>query len=200
MTMENRLNMKKRSYVSGLLLFLQELFRNPRAVGAAMPSSKWLAESIVKQISAINQGYILELGPGTGVITEALIQSGIKPEQLILIEQSATLATYLKEHFPSSNVIEGDARFLISLLGEKAKDVHTIVSSLPLRSLNTDVLLAITHEIENALGPKDRFIQYTYRCWDKRFQFSKHFRLLRSHYVWLNVPPARIDVYERMKA
>src|SRR3990167_4610617 len=81
-------------------LFLQNLMLHPRQVGAIWPSSTWLAETIAKQVVADKNHYIVELGAGTGVITDALLKKGIPADKLIAIEYEPHFVKMLKEKFP----------------------------------------------------------------------------------------------------
>jgi phospholipid N-methyltransferase len=119
---------------SPMVLFAREIIQNPRAMGAACPSSRHLAQNMAKQVPILESGYVLELGGGTGTITQALLQH-IPANRLIVVERAPNLASYLQQRFPNSHVLEGDAAQVVKLLGDKAHQVQTIVSGLPFRSL-----------------------------------------------------------------
>jgi len=91
------------------LRFLRSLVTRPRAIGAIAPSSPALARKIAEQIDPTIPGSVLELGPGTGVITEALIARGISVDRLIAIEADPDLAKLMRERFPSLRIVEADA-------------------------------------------------------------------------------------------
>lgn len=80
-----------------IYIFVKELVANPRNIGAACPSSKKLADSIASLVSPPQDGYVVELGAGTGVVTAALLRRGISPERLIVVEKSKHLANMLKK-------------------------------------------------------------------------------------------------------
>jgi len=181
--------------------FTKATISNPRAIGAACPSSPFLARAMAQQVDAnINNadGFVIELGGGTGMITRALLKQGIPPEKLITVEYSPELAQHLREEFPEIHVLEGDAGKLDQLLekfiGKEAKNVHAIVSGLPLRSLPKSNVKAIKQQIFNLIGDNGLFIQFTY---DLRLSFSqkKKFELKKSRIVWRNIPPARVNTY-----
>lgn len=178
---------------SGLAIFFKEILKHPRRIGAALPSSRALTEQIAKMIPQPQEGLIIELGGGTGVITQALLSKGIPPNALWVVEQSENLVHYLRERFPNIKIIHGDASNLAHFLPEGSQ-VHAIVSGLPLRSFSKTKTHAIGKMLEAVLDTKGYFVQFTY-SFDKKYLFlSQHLEHLNSKYVWLNFPPARVDL------
>ncbi len=180
--------------------FIRELISNPRAVGAACPSSRKLALRMASFIPNHLEGIIVELGAGTGVVTSALLDRGIPPHRIIAIERSSDLTLLLKRRFPQVTIIHGDAQFLGKILAphlsKKNKAVDVVVSSLPLRSLPKSVVQAIEKELTHLLSKEGRFIQFTY---DLRTEVAGPFRCFvkrASKIVWRNLPPARVDVFQ----
>src|SRR6185312_13770963 len=111
------------------LHFLKGLLARPKNVGAIAPSSPALSQAIARQVDPAVPGPVLELGPGTGVVTEALIERGIAPERITAIEFDPDFASLMRDRFPRVRVIEDDA-FDLSLAGDAA---HAgIISGLPL--------------------------------------------------------------------
>jgi phospholipid N-methyltransferase len=176
--------------------FFKALFLNPRATGAVFPSSQYLAQKMVSCIDTNQPGFIVELGPGTGAITKAIISS-IPAHTLIAIELAPHLAHQLSLQFPGITVISGSAVHLSALLKDK-KPVHTILSSLPLRALSKKNRALIFQEIPKVLSPGGRFIQFTYSMKKDTNFYPQHFKLLDSFLVLRNLPPARVTVFEVM--
>lgn len=167
---------------------------NPRSTGAIIPSSHYLAELMVSQIKNKDQK-ILELGAGTGVITKALLHAGFRSNNITVVETSAIFVKNLREQFPNIRIIEGDAANLTELLGEDVKNVQVIISSIPLRSLPKSVALSILQHIKSILPKNGRYIQFTYSLtYDKDFSLD-NCELIFSKRIWLNLPPARVDVW-----
>ncbi len=178
---------------SSLFLFIREVILHPRAMGAACPSSKHLAKKIAQQVTVKKNALTLELGGGTGVVTDALIKHGIAEDQLLVIERSATLAEHLVKRFPAVAIINADAQVMKQYL--QNRPVHCVVSGLPLRSLPKTVVAQVLAEAEDVLSPTGTFIQFTY-SWRNNDSLSfKSLTRLYSKYVWFNLPPARIDIY-----
>ncbi len=179
---------------SGLMLFIREIISNPSAMGAACPSSKKLAEHIASQVP-LNEGLVLELGGGTGVITHALLQRGVNPEQLIVVERSASLAQHLQERFPQVHIIHGDARSLSELLKKQTRPISAIVSGLPLRSLPKSTVDMIGSQLETLLLEGALYIQFTYSLYRQPLSPTSRLHCMHKEYIWRNFPPARVDVF-----
>lgn len=178
---------------SSLFLFIREVILHPRSMGAACPSSSHLAKKIAEQVKLTKNTTVVELGGGTGVVTDALIKHGIAENQLLVIERSAALADHLVKRFPSVAIINADAQDMQHYL--QNRPVDCVVSGLPLRSLPKNVVAQILAEAENVLDPAGTFIQFTY-SWRSNDTLSfKSLKRIYSKYVWFNLPPARIDVY-----
>jgi len=183
---------------ASLALFTREIWADPRAMGAACPSAPALAGYMASRVPTDREGLVVELGGGTGAVTAALLKHGVPPWKLVGVERSPTLAHHLHQRFPQLRVIQGDAAHLGQLLGhEKTRTIASIVSSLPLRSLQPAVTRAISHQFETLLEAGGLLVQYTYDLRGTRPRTLPRFRRLSSKIVWSNLPPARVEVFER---
>ncbi|MDS4041550.1 MAG: methyltransferase domain-containing protein [Candidatus Competibacter sp.] len=183
---------------SSLALFTREIWANPRAMGAAFPSTPALACHMASQVPLDRDGWVVELGGGTGAVTTALLERGVPPWKLVVVERSPTLANHLRQRFPQLRIVQGDAAQLAHLLGhDRSRGVGSIVSSLPLRSLHPATTRAIAHQFETLLPSGGLLIQFTYDPRGTRTRLLPRFRRLSSRLVWGNLPPARVDVFER---
>ena len=178
-----------------LRLFARALCSGPQAVGAACPSSRRLADYVASQAMAASKGDIVELGAGTGVVTASLLNHGIAPERLIVVEKSALLAAHLRERFPDVTILEGDAADLASLLGWRAQRVSAVVSSLPLKSLPKSTVDQIGLALDAILPKGATFIQFTYSLRCRAIDWAQEITCLHSRTIWRNVPPARVNVF-----
>lgn len=187
--------------VTSLFTFGSELLSNPRPVGSAVPSSRFLARRLASCLPRSPKGYVVELGAGTGAITSALLGRGIPADRLIPVERSATMVRLLKRRFPSLNVALGDAAQLRSLLGSHlgmgAREVSYVVSSLPLRSLPEDIVTSIISEIQQVLHKDGRLVQYTYDLRRSPHPALSGFERCYTTIVWANFPPARLDMFRK---
>ena len=182
-------------FPTDLRLFARAICSGPQAVGAACPSSRRLADYMASQAVSASRGYIVELGAGTGVVTASLLDHGIAPERLIVVEKSALLAAHLKERFPDVIILEGDAVDLASLLGWRAQHVSAVVSSLPLKSLPKSTVDQIGSALDAILPKGATFIQFTYSLRCRAIDWAQEITCLHSRTIWRNVPPARVNVF-----
>jgi phospholipid N-methyltransferase len=177
-----------------LLSFFKAWVDNPRTTGALVPSSKHLAKEMASH-TFLNEGVVVELGAGTGVVTEALIAAGVSVSNIIVIEYSAELVKKLRLRYPKINIIEGNAAHLQQLLKNETRPINTVISSLPLRSLPKKTTRQVLQSIDQLLVVGGRYIQFTYGLNQKQYSPLIHCEHIFSKWIWLNFPPARVDVW-----
>lgn len=193
-------NMQLLAKLNATSLFLQELVNTPRQVGAILPSSKHLAQAMARWVPRHSGAYSLELGPGTGSVTEALLAHGLREDRLIAIEQSPKMADLLRTRYPRARIITGDAFQLDTLLkglGRKFDSVGTVFSSLPLLNFEPHIADTLARKIHGLLPTDGRLIQYSYHLGSKQPKAADHFKLVASNLIWFNLPPARVSVYQK---
>jgi len=187
--------------VASLFTFGGELLNNPGPVGSAVPSSRFLARRMASFLPRSPKGYIVELGAGTGAITDALLKRGIPADRILPVERSETMVKLLRRRFPSLSIALGDATELRLLLKtwlpNDALEISYVVSSLPLRSLPENVVVSIVQEIYHVLPEHGKLLQYTYDLRKTPHPFLANFKRCRTTVVWANIPPARVDVFEK---
>ena len=190
--------------VTSLFTFGGELLSNPGPVGSAVPSSRFLGRRMASFLPQLPKGYVVELGAGTGAITDALLKRGIPADRIVPVERSETMVKLLRRRFPSLSIALGDATELRSLLKtwlpNDALEISYVVSSLPLRSLPENVVVSIVQEIYHVLPEHGKLLQYTYDLRKTPHPFLANFRRCRTAVVWANIPPARVDVFEKKNA
>ncbi|MDO5691450.1 MAG: methyltransferase type 12 [Pseudomonadota bacterium] len=184
-------------------LFLRELVAQPGTVGAICASSPRLASRMAAWVDPAAPGVVVELGGGTGVITAALLARGVAPERLVVIEQSAALAAYLRRRFPLIHVVHGDAAELVGLCQSAGwpsdesgvpLPVAFIVSGLPLLSIPLPVRQRILQAGAQALAPGGRLLQFTYALHGPSLWQAAGLVQQGRERVLANLPPARIDM------
>lgn len=182
--------------------FLREFLTNPRTTASIAPSGKQLGKLMA---SAIPTGArrVVELGAGTGSITQALLRVGTRPSDLCIIEMNPNLHALLQARYPNSQVLCGDACDLEALSADwrqRQPCVDAICSSLGMLAIPEKIRLAIMTAAFNVLRPGGVFVQYTYgpKC-PIGASIREHLRLERriAGFAWRNLPPARVLVYER---
>src|SRR5664279_263345 len=183
------------------LLFWRQYISSPLAIGAIAPSSERLARQMLRHLSP-GAGLVMELGPGTGVFTRALLAHGVKPEQLLLIEANASFAAHLEDCLPGVTVIADDAGALPRILQSHGHShVAHIISGLPFRSLKPQQRQQITAAIGEVLQPGGVLVQFTYSLRPPIAPFdAKNAGLIgkRKALVVSNLPPAFVWRYEKV--
>lgn len=191
-----------RSLPAGWTFFLQWL-KNPLRVAAISPSSKQLARQMMTQLPR-HARRVIELGGGTGVFTQALIDHGIAPADLLVLELNEELHQHLVRQFPGAMVVCGDAGNLAGIAemrgfsGENRADA--VISGLGLLSMPRQMQQAILQAAFDSLQPDGRFIQFTYGPANpviREVIEALELNARRASFTWWNVPPATVYVYQR---
>lgn len=178
--------------VNDWLNFVQRLARNPRAVGSVSPSSPALANAMAAQVDRQIDGRILELGPGTGSITKALIRRGFPASDVVAVEADPMFARLLQSRVPGVNVIEGDAMDADGVA--QYGPFGAALSSLPLLNFPTHERIAFVEAMLGLLPPGAPFIQYSYGVKSPLPRYA-NVQVSLAAKVWRNLPPARIWVF-----
>lgn len=185
--------------------FIKRWLDNPKVTGAVSPSGRFLARAMASYVDPDAKGPIVELGPGTGPVTEALLARGIAEERLILVEFDPSFCKLLARRFPKAQIVQGDAYRLTETLGPVLKQpAATIVSSLPLLTRPERGRLNLLRDGFDLMQSEGAFIQFTYGLASPVPLTSRlsglRFRAEALHNVWLNLPPARVWVYRAGQA
>ena len=174
--------------------FLRSLIAAPSQTGAIAPSSDMLAEAMVRALDPADEITILELGPGTGVMTRALIKAGVREDQLILSELSSDFCKELQNQFPQARILNEDAVETVKSLRQSLSGKCAVISSLPLRNFSGKQRRQLAREIAKLIGPDHRYVQFTYR-WFGRPVSSKALQARKVERVLGNLPPATVWSY-----
>lgn len=178
--------------------FLKSWLDNPLKTGAVSPSSKALAKKMASYVDPTLAGPVIELGPGTGPVTDALIARGVTEDRLVLIEFNPEFCVLLKKRYPRATVIEGDAYALGRTLKDQLEaPAAALVSSLPLFTRPEKLRLALLREAFAMMRPGAPFIQFTYAAVSPMPKKAGGFDSHVSPRVWLNLPPACVWVYRQ---
>jgi phosphatidylethanolamine/phosphatidyl-N-methylethanolamine N-methyltransferase len=180
------------------LRFLRALIARPKHIGAVLPSGPALAAAMARQIEVARQGPVLELGPGTGVITSAILAHGVEAARLIAVEYDENFAGVLKTRFPAVKVIQGDAFDLARTLGSRElAPFAAILSGLPLLNFPHAARKRLMEGALARLAPGAPFIQFSYGLHCPVAPPAAH-SVVRAALVLRNVPPARVWVYRKI--
>ncbi|MDR4307712.1 phospholipid methyltransferase [Chelatococcus sambhunathii] len=179
--------------------FLKSWLDKPLVTGAVSPSGKALAKMMARYVDPAIPGYVLEIGPGTGPVTEALIERGVAPERLVLIEYNAEFVPLLQSRFPGVTVVQGDAYAVADALGGRLDTpLAATVCSLPLLTKPVRQRVRLLDQCFEMSRPGAPFIQFTYGLVPPIPREAIGLTsAVGSPRVWLNLPPARVWVYKR---
>jgi phosphatidylethanolamine/phosphatidyl-N-methylethanolamine N-methyltransferase len=181
--------------MSDALTFLRRLVARPKAIGAIAPSGAALTRAMAAQTDPLKPGPVLELGPGTGVVTVALIARGFAPERIVAVEFDHTLAELMAKRFPKSCIVCGDAFDLQHTLdGSPKEPFAAIVSSLPLLNFPPAQRAQLISDALQLAGPGAPFVQFSYGL-SAPVPASQMLSLTRAAFIPFNLPPARVWVY-----
>jgi phosphatidylethanolamine/phosphatidyl-N-methylethanolamine N-methyltransferase len=176
--------------------FIRTWIEKPLSTGAVMPSSKALARTMARYVAPDETGPVIELGPGTGPVTEALVEHGVDPARLILVEFNPDFCRLLRTRYPRATVVQGDAYRLRRLLETYVRSpASAIVSGLPLVTKPVRTRLRLISDAMALLGPGAPFVQFTYAMVTPIPKALNGIKAEASELIWLNVPPARVWVY-----
>ena len=178
--------------------FIRTWIEKPLSTGAVMPSSKALARAMARAVDPQAPGPVIELGPGTGPVTAALVERGIDPSRLVLVEFNPDFCRLLRTRYPTATVIQGDAYRLRRLLETTLKEpAAAIVSGLPLLTKPLRTRLRLLADAVAVMKPGAPLVQFTYGVVPPIPKTLAGVSAEPSSLVWLNIPPARIWVYRR---
>lgn len=178
--------------------FIRSWLERPLSTGAVKPSGKILARAMARYVDPNSDGPVVELGPGTGPVTEALLEAGVAPSRLVLVEFNPSFCRILRARYPAATVVQGDAyslrRLLETLLIQPAA---AIVSGLPLVTKPIKMRLRLLRDAFDLMLPGAPFVQFTYSVASPVPRRDGGFSAEASERIWLNLPPARVWVYRR---
>jgi phosphatidylethanolamine/phosphatidyl-N-methylethanolamine N-methyltransferase len=178
--------------------FIRSWIEKPLTTGAVTPSGRALARTMAGYIDPSVPGPIIELGPGTGPVTEALVAQGIDPSRLVLVEFDPTFCRLLRKRYPAATIIHGDAYGLKRLLsGLLQQPAAAVVSGLPLFTKPLPMRLRLLFEAFGLMSPGAPFVQFTYHAVAPIPKRLDRVRAEASERIWMNIPPARVWVYRR---
>lgn len=175
--------------------FLRQWAGNPLKTGAVAPSGQTLSRLMAKFAEADRPGVIVELGPGTGVVTKALMDRGVAPERLVLIEYSPEFCALLRERFPGVRVVQGNAYRLGEVMRRLGNPpIATVISGLPLFTRPLQERQALLTDAMRLMEPGAPFIQFSYALVPPVKRMIG-ITWSTSRWVMNNLPPARVWLY-----
>ena len=178
--------------------FFRTWIEKPLSMGAVTPSGKALARTMAEYVDPHSDGPIIELGPGTGPVTEALVARGVDPARLVLVEFDPTFCRLLRKRYPEATVVQGDAyRLRMLLTSVLCQPAAAVVSGLPLFTKPLKMRLRLLQEAFGLMAGGAPFVQFTYAAYSPIPRRLERVKSEASERIWTNIPPARVWVYRK---
>jgi phosphatidylethanolamine/phosphatidyl-N-methylethanolamine N-methyltransferase len=178
--------------------FLRSWIEKPLHMGAVMPSGRVLARTMAQYVDIDSNAPVIELGPGTGAITNALIAHGVDQKRLVLVEYNPGFCALLRDRYPQATVVQGDAYALRdSLWNVLSAPASAVVSGLPLVTKPMLTRLKLIRDAFVAMAPGSPFVQFTYSVAPPIPKSLPGVSTEASERIWMNLPPARVWVYRK---
>lgn len=180
------------------IVFLKGMISSPDTVGSIIPTSRVTARCMADQIDLSSGLPVLELGPGTGVITKAILNHGIQAKELYCVEYSVEFTRRLRIMLPDVNVINGDAFDLDSVLGEMSgAQFDTIITSMPLLNFPMMARKQLINDLLDRIPDGRPIVLFSYGATAPVPTDGENYEVTSIKWIIRNVPPARIWAYRR---
>jgi len=180
------------------LRFFRGWMDKPKAVGAIAPTSGITARRMASVVTESTQDLVLELGPGTGVITKAILERGVEPQNLISVEYSADFVERLKADMPGVNFIHGSAFELDKVLEPwKGRQFDSVISAIPMLNFPPEERVALLEQLLDLMPAGRPVVQITYGAMSPIPANRGSYSVERFDFVVRNIPPAHLWVYRR---
>jgi len=179
--------------------FFRTWLKAPLQVAAYGPSSPALSRAVAAASRSGRDGLVIELGAGTGALTDALVEAGVSPERLVLLESDEGFADILRRRYPRARIIGGNAYGVVDI--PDLRDAASVVSGLPLVQVPAEPRAKFVIDCLTTLGrPGARFVQLTYMPSSPvPLSLLPGVEAEVTPTIWANFPPARVWSYHMGK-
>ncbi len=182
------------------LRFIRGMIANPARIGAVAPSGMQLARAMADKIPAVSALPVLELGPGTGAITAAILERIGDPSRLVMVECEPAFERRLAARFPGTRITIGDAFDLRSTLKDAPQRYCAVISGLPLLNFPQARREKLLRDCMELLDDEGVFVQFSYGPGAPVRAIEGVCGHSCGEWLARNVPPARVHVYGRSPA
>lgn len=173
--------------------FFKTWLNGPRSTGAILPTSMVAARSMASLLDPVSSLPILELGPGTGVITRAILERGVSPSNVVSVEFCVDFHARLMLDLPEVNFIHGNAFDLDTTLGDRrAQKFDCVISGIPLLNFPVSRRVLLIEDLLDRLPVGRPVVQFSYGLASPVPARSCEFEVVHHDFVMRNVPPAQI--------
>jgi phosphatidylethanolamine/phosphatidyl-N-methylethanolamine N-methyltransferase len=198
MPLQTALRLEKKFQRLDEVRFIRSWLEKPLATGAVTPSGRVLARTMAAYVDPQASGPVIELGPGTGPVTEALVTQGVDPARLVLVEFNPVFCRLLRSRYPAATVVQGDAYALRRIVENVLRQpAAAVVSGLPLFTKPPKMRLRLMHDAFALMSPGAPFVQFTYAMVPPIPKSVNGVSAEASERIWMNLPPARVWVYRK---
>jgi phosphatidylethanolamine/phosphatidyl-N-methylethanolamine N-methyltransferase len=178
--------------------FFKGWMDGPKQVGAICPTSSVTAKRMASVIDTASGLPVLELGPGTGIITKAILERSVAPENLVSIEYSTDFYQHLTRNFAGVNFINGDAFDLQKTLGAwNTRIFDSVISAIPLLSFPMERRIALIEDLFDRMPAGRPVLQITYSPVSPIIANPDRYKIRHFDFVVRNLPPAQLWSYTR---
>jgi phosphatidylethanolamine/phosphatidyl-N-methylethanolamine N-methyltransferase len=178
--------------------FFKGWIDRPKAVGSIVPTSSVTARRMASVVDPASGLPVLEVGPGTGVITRAILKRGVRPDRLVAVEYSADFVRHLRRAFPGVEVIQGDAFDLGRALGGRAgQRFDSVISGVPLLNFPVARRIAYVESLLDRIPHGRPVVQLTYGPKSPVPPGQGDYTVEHFDFVIRNIPPTQLWIYRR---
>jgi len=178
--------------------FFKGMMQGPKLVGAIVPTSSVTAKRMASVIEPKSGLPVLELGPGTGVITKQILARGVPPEKIVSVEYSEDFYRRLVEDYAGVNFIHGDAFDLKNSLGAFAdKTFDCVISAVPMLSFPMETRIALLEDLLSRIPEGRPVVQITYGPVSPIIAKPDRYHIQHFDFVVRNIPPAQLWIYRK---
>ncbi|EHS51390.1 phosphatidylethanolamine N-methyltransferase/phosphatidyl-N-methylethanolamine N-methyltransferase protein [Rhizobium sp. PDO1-076] len=178
--------------------FFKGMMQGPKQVGAIVPTSSITARKMASVVNPHSGLPVLELGPGTGVITKAILARGVPPEKLVSVEYSEDFFHHLVQGYPGVHFVQGDAFDLKTTLGELADQTFdSVVSAVPLLNFPMETRIRLLEDLLDRVPAGRPVVQISYGPMSPIVAKPHSYHIQHFDFIVRNIPPAQLWIYRR---
>ncbi|MBI5763676.1 MAG: methyltransferase domain-containing protein [Planctomycetes bacterium] len=191
---------ERRARVADVGLFFKKFLAKGRQISSAVPSSPAMVNSMLRHIDFSKPATIVELGAGTGPVTEQVMELLRPHHRFVAVENDPDFCEILRRRFPDTTLLQADAgRIAEPLANLGIQKVDYVLSGLPTPNLPRRAQAGILRWLRKSLAPDGLFIQITVAPLIYRSFYRRIFGAVNYRMVWLNLPPGGVYCCGRPK-
>ncbi|OEF95608.1 class I SAM-dependent methyltransferase [Desulfuribacillus alkaliarsenatis] len=176
--------------------FLYKFIKKPKQIGSITPSSRYLVRKMLETVDFNKTNSVVELGAGTGVITQEIYNSKKSDTDFYIFEYDDEMRAVLKNIYKTAAYCKDAYELKDTLSSYGASEVDCIISCLPLATFSETGRQAIMEQVIESLSDDGIFVAYQYSLQMKQL-LSKNFSKVTIQFVPLNIPPAFIYICQK---